>query len=159
MGRHWEDARKYGFISAGGGRWYSQTLNQLSEEDRIWVNIPRKGYVGVGIVEEPAVIAKDFKVKVENRMIPIIDAPLKLNERDREGFLKRYADNEEKAEYFVRVEWIKTYPITQAVKQMGFFGNQNSVCKPKVSAWIFTIDTLKKKWGVSFNSLRMIPNS
>lgn len=149
LGRHWEDARKYGFISAGGGKWYSQTLNQLSEGDRIWVNIPGKGYVGVGTVEEPAVIAKDFKVKVVNRMIPIINAPLELNEKDKKGFLKRYADNEEQAEYFVRVEWIKTYPITQAVKQMGFFGNQNIVCKPKVSAWIFTVDTLKKKWGVS----------
>lgn len=29
--RDWEDARKHGFISAGGGSWYSNTLNMLSE--------------------------------------------------------------------------------------------------------------------------------
>lgn len=148
MGRHWEDARRYGFISAGGGRWYNRTLEQLSEGARVWVNIPKTGYVGVGIVEETATIAKDFTVKVNNRMIPIVDAPLELNEKEREGFLKKYANDEEKAEYFVRVKWIKNVPLNQAVKQLGFFGNQNSVCKPKVSDWIFTVDTLKKKWGV-----------
>ena len=148
MGRHWEDARQFGFFSAGGGRWYSQTLNQLSKGDRIWANIPGSGYVGVGEVEEPAIIAKDFKVKVENTMVPIVDAPLKLKEKEIEGFLKKYASDEERAEYFVRVKWIKSVPVAQAVKQMGFFGNQNSVCKPKVASWLFTIDTLKKKWGI-----------
>lgn len=45
--RNWEDARKYGFISAGGGSWYSKTLSLLSPGDRVWVNIPHTGYVGV----------------------------------------------------------------------------------------------------------------
>jgi len=45
--RNWEEARKYGFISAGGDRWYTRTLNQLKKDDRIWVNIPKTGYVGV----------------------------------------------------------------------------------------------------------------
>jgi len=148
MGRHWEDAMKYGFISAGGGRWYSTTLNQLSKGDRVWVNIPHTGYVGVAIVEEPAIITKHFRVQVNNKLIPIVDAPLKLSEKEREGFLKKYASDEERAEYFVRVKWIKSVPIAQAVKQIGFFGNQNSVCKPKASSWLFTVDTLKKKWGV-----------
>ncbi|MGE9294430.1 MAG: endonuclease NucS domain-containing protein, partial [Puniceicoccales bacterium] len=38
--RHWGDAVRYGFISAGGGQWYSKTLSMLSEGDRIWVNCP-----------------------------------------------------------------------------------------------------------------------
>ncbi len=42
-GRPWEDARGYGFISGGGGRWFSNTLKHLSSGDRIWVNIPGKG--------------------------------------------------------------------------------------------------------------------
>ncbi|HPK33739.1 MAG TPA: endonuclease NucS, partial [Ottowia sp.] len=45
--RSWDDARQYGYISAGGGTWYSQTLKMLSPGDRVWVNIPKKGYVGV----------------------------------------------------------------------------------------------------------------
>ena len=148
MGRHWDDARKYGFIGAGGGRWYSKTLNQLSKGDRVWVNIPQTGYVGVGIVEEPAVMAKDFKVTTENGELPITEAPLKLDEKTKEDYLKKFADDEEKAEYFVRVKWQRSFPIRQAVSELGFFGNQNSVCKPTSSKWLFTVDTLKKKWGI-----------
>ena len=32
--RVWEEARQHGFISAGGGTWYSQTLKLLSPGDR-----------------------------------------------------------------------------------------------------------------------------
>ena len=148
MGRHWEDARKYGFIGAGGGRWYSKTLNQLSKGARIWVNIPQTGYVGVGIVEEPAVMAKDFEVKTDKGELPITEAPLKLDEKTKADYLKKLADDEERAEYFVRVKWLHSFPIKQAVSELGFFGNQNSVCKPRSSKWLFTVDTLKKKWGV-----------
>jgi len=143
MGRHWEDARKYGFISAGGGRWYSKTLNQLSKGDRVWVNIPHTGYVGVAIVEDPAVMAKDFTVQTEDGEKPILEVPLKAS------YHKQFIDDEEKAEYFVRVKWDKVVPIKQAVSKIGFFGNQNSVCKPRDSKWLFTVDTLKKMWGIT----------
>lgn len=49
--RNWEEARRHGFISAGGGSWYSQTLKQLQLGNRVWVNIPKTGFVGVGIVQ------------------------------------------------------------------------------------------------------------
>ena len=45
--RSWSDAVKHGFISGGGGVWYSRTLFMLKPGDRVWVNIPRTGYVGV----------------------------------------------------------------------------------------------------------------
>ena len=49
--RVWEEARQCGFISAGGRPWFSNTLQLLNKGDRVWVNIPGSGYVGVGIVE------------------------------------------------------------------------------------------------------------
>jgi hypothetical protein len=48
--RSWEDAIKYGFISAGNGRWYSRTLRQLFVGARIFCMIPKHGYVGIGKV-------------------------------------------------------------------------------------------------------------
>ncbi|MBI4297921.1 MAG: hypothetical protein HY676_05255 [Chloroflexi bacterium] len=123
MGRHWEDARKYGFIGAGGGRWYSKTLDQLSENNRIWVNIPQTGYVGVGVVEKRAVMAKDFMVKTEKREVPITEAPLELDEQTKKDYLIKYAEDEEKAEYFVKVKWLRSFSIRQAVSELGFFGN------------------------------------
>lgn len=41
--RNWDDARKYGFVSAGGGAWYSRTLSILEPGARIWVNVPGYG--------------------------------------------------------------------------------------------------------------------
>jgi len=37
--RHWDEAVRYGFICAGGGSWYTGTLELLSPDDRIWVNV------------------------------------------------------------------------------------------------------------------------
>ena len=60
--RSWEEARRYGFISAGGGSWYSNTLNLLNVGDRIWVKSPGHGFVGVGEVTGRAQPLAEFVV-------------------------------------------------------------------------------------------------
>lgn len=139
--RNWEDARRYGFISAGGGSWYSKTLSQLSPGDRVWVNIPHTGYVGVGLVAEPVQQAKGTIFMIENRAVKMEDLPL-------HGDYFYSEDDPDNAEYVVKVQWIKTVPTSEAVKELGFFGNQNSVCRPTADRWNFTVDRLKKCWGI-----------
>ncbi|MBQ9686239.1 MAG: DUF91 domain-containing protein [Oscillospiraceae bacterium] len=139
--RNWEDARKYGFISAGGGSWYSKTLSLLSPGDRVWVNIPHTGYVGVGIVTEPAQQAKDAIFEHKGEKVKMADLSLR-------GDYLYSADDPENAEYVVKVQWIKTVHTSEAVKELGFFGNQNSVCRPQAERWNFTVDRLKKCWGI-----------
>lgn len=140
--RHWEDARKYGFISAGGGTWYSNTLKLLSIGDRIWVNIPHVGYVGAGIVRHEVSQAKDVRFSIDGQELGFSDLPVTGD------YL--YAENEpDKAEYVVQVDWIKTIPESQAVKELGFFGNQNSVCRPRDQKWVYTVDRLKTLWGIN----------
>ena len=139
--RNWNDAVKYGFISAGGGDWYSHTLRLLSPEDRIWVNIPKTGYVGVGIVTEIVKQAKDVSFDVAGHLIDMKDLDLKGN--------YFYNENDPgKAEYVVKVQWIKTVPESKAIRELGFFGNQNSVCRPTTDKWDFTIARLKKYWSI-----------
>ena len=141
-GRKWEDARKWGFISAGGGTWYSKTLGLLSEGDRIWVNIPHTGYVGVGIVTEKAAMAKAVAFLVNGDQ-------KSFNQIDTKGNYLSHADNVEKAEYVVRVNWVKTVDKQNAVKELGFFGNQNTVCRPVTDKWDFTVERLKKIWEIA----------
>ena len=139
--RRWEDARKYGFISAGGRSWYSKTLMLLHPGDRIWVNVPHVGYVGVGIVTEEAKQAENVEFEIEGTSQKMTDISLLGN--------YFYAtDDPEKAEFVVKVKWIKTVPTSTAVKELGFFGNQNSVCRPVSEKWDFTIRRLKKCWDV-----------
>ena len=55
----------------------------------------------------------------------------------------------EEAEYYVRVNWIKAVSKDQAVKEKGFFGNQNSAAKPRTKKWQHTVERLKKRFGVA----------
>lgn len=143
--RHWEDAIKYGFISAGGGPWYTNTLHMLTPGARIWANVPGGvGYVGVGTVLEPVVKVDEFMVDDgAGHQIPITKATLKGEE------IGKHHDDPEKSEYLVRVKWIVTVPLEKGVKEKGFFGNQNSVAKPTSPKWNYTIQRLKERFGVS----------
>lgn len=135
--RSWEDARHYGFISGGGGAWYSQTLKLLQPGDRIWVKIPGSGYVGVGRILETVESVETFTVSTPEGDLLAMDV-LHYGEHYREQ-----ATNSELAEYFVRVKWINTLAINEAFNESGLFGNQNTVCKPTTPKWRHTIDRLK----------------
>ena len=146
--RNWEDARQYGFISAGGGSWYSQTLKLLSPGDRVWVKIPKTGYVGVAKVLEAVRPVKEFTVPTPSGERPALEV-LKHAER-----YKKHADDPEKAEYFVRVVWLDTVHDSKAINEVGLFGNQNTVCQPTTPKWRHTVERLKTyfpKWDQANN--------
>ena len=119
----WEDCIKFGFISAGGGKWYSRSLNVLQPGKRVFAMIPKKGYVGVGIVTTESVPIKEFKIFYDDQEQSIINVPLKC-----EG-LKVNADNQELSEYLVGIEWLKTKKIDDAYWVKGLRANQNSAFK------------------------------
>jgi hypothetical protein len=136
-GRSWSDAVKYGFISGGGGSWYSRTLKLLSPGDRVWVKIPKTGYVGVGHVAEAVQTAKEFKVATPEGERPALEVL-----RDAERY-RKHADDPDMSEYFVRVNWLDTVPESRAVDEVGLFGNQNTVCQPTTPKWRHTVERLK----------------
>jgi hypothetical protein len=137
--RSWEEARQFGFVSGGGGRFYSQTLHLLSPGDRVWVNIPGTGYVGVGRVLEKVVPVETFYVTGPNgSRVPITDIPGLLIAKG-----TRSTVDADKAEYIVRVAWEKTVDIDHAHKELGFFGSQHTVARPKTPKWVHTIERLK----------------
>jgi len=141
--RDWEEARRYGFISAGGGEWYTRTLSMLEPGGRVWVNIPKVGYVGVGRIVDAVVPIDDFEVDDgSGQRVPISSLPLKAQ------YHSHKSDNPELTEHFVRVEWIKTVPVEQAIREKGLFGNQNSAAQPRTSKWQHTVETVAERLGV-----------
>jgi len=138
--RSWDEARRYGFISAGGGAWYSNTLNLLNVGDRIWVKSPGYGFVGVGEVLGNSLSANDFMIATETGERPALEV---LIEGD---YHRVFADDPERAEHFVPVRWLHPVPLDQAVDEIGLFGNQNTVCKPTTPKWRTTVDRLKERW-------------
>lgn len=153
--RSWDDARKFSYISGGGGSWYSQTLKLLSPGDRVWVKIPKIGYVGVGRVTEAVQSVNDFKVMTAEGERPCLEVL-----KDASQFLE-HASDPDKAEYFVRIEWLDTVSENKAFNEVGLFGNQNTVCQPTTPKWRHTVERLKAHlpgWAKSQNPPPLLPH-
>jgi hypothetical protein len=136
-GRSWPEAVKYGFVSAGGDPWYSGPLKRLSVGDRIWVKAPSHGFVGVARVAETAVRANEFKLPTTEGERPALEVLKGTYHND-------VADDPDKSEYFVKVHWLDTVPLEKAVREVGLFGNQNTVAQPASPKWRHTVDRLKQ---------------
>lgn len=138
QGRDWGEARRYGFISAGGGSWYSGTLSLLQADDLVWVKAPGHGFVGVGRVRGGPVPATDFTIVDDDGVTrPALDV-LKAA-----GYHREFIEDPGRMEYFVPIEWAETRPLAEAVSETGMFGNQNTVCAPKTPKWRHTVERLK----------------
>ena len=123
-GRNWDDARKYGFVSAGGGEWYSRTFKKLPEGARVFTYIPKTGYVGVGTVTGPAMPFDMATVLVDGEARALSSLPL----------VGTYVhpplpDDEDAAEYVVPVSWYQSRPRESAVWAKGMFASEHPACK------------------------------
>lgn len=142
LGRSWDDAFTYNFVSAGGDPWYSRTLRTLPVGARVNVHLPKVGYVAVGTVLDAAARIGDAKVKVDDRWIRLADQPLLGSYRHADGSTPVTAENDE---YVVPVEWTVRRPRTEAFWKKGMFANQNSACKLRQQ---FTLDALADEFDL-----------
>lgn len=124
-GRLWEDARTHGFVSAGGGDWYSRSLAQVPEGARVWVCIPKVGYVGVGTTTGTS--------------RPFSDSGL-----EQASLQGSYTHANGEDEWVIPVQWEKTVPREQAFWEKGMFANQNSACRLRSQ---FTLDRVYPAFG------------
>jgi hypothetical protein len=136
--RSWPEAVEHGFISGGGGPWYSGTLELLKPGDRVWVRIPGVGFVGVARVTGEAQPASEFTIDTSSGPQPA------LNVLTGATYHRAEVDDPDRSEYFVRVDWLATRPLSHPITEVGLFGNQNTVCKPITPKWRHTVDRLKE---------------
>lgn len=138
------DGIKRGYLVAGGGSWYSKTLSMLKPGNRVWVNVPGNGYVGVGEIEQEIQPVDDFTVPDDaGNQVPIRDVS-----QVAAGLRHAATSDFDTADYLVRVKWLKTVDPKQAIHEKGFFGNQNSVARPRSPKWDHTVERLKTRFGI-----------
>lgn len=142
--RNWDDARTYGFVSAGGGEWFSKTLRSLPDGARVFACIPKTGYVGVGRVIGPARRFDEATVSVDGSERRLGELPLQGTYSHADGLT-----GEDTSEYVVPVSWAQTRPREQAVWKKGMFANQNSACKLRNR---FTLDELAAAFDLDSES-------
>lgn len=140
--RDWAEARRYGFVCGGGGSWYSNSLKMLAPGDRVWVNVPGAGYVGVAKVMGRATAAKDFCLLQDGQERPALEVL-------QADYHREFVDDPERCEYFVPVRWLHSVTLNEAVKEVGLFGNQNTVCRPTTPKWRWAVERLKERFGVA----------
>ena len=138
--RSWEDAVEFGFVCGGGALWYSRTLQLLAPGDRVWVRVPGRGFVGVGMVTGRSQAAASFKVATKDGEVPVLSVAKRAN------YHAANINDPETCEYFVPVRWLDTVPLEKAVQEIGLFGNQNTVCRPTAEKWRLTVERLKTKF-------------
>ena len=126
--RSWGDAVTHGFVSAGGGEWYSRTLRNVPVGARVFARIPQVGYVGVGLTSGPAIPFNDSPFAT----IPDLDAA--------------YSHANGEMEWVLPVTWIQTRTVDDAVDEVGLFANQNSACRLRDAK---TIAVLEERFGLS----------
>lgn len=137
--RTWNDMKQYGFVSGGGGRWYSRTLDALFPGGRVFACIPGTGYVGMGTVVSESAPVTEVQFDTEDGKRTLLDLPL---EAPRMG---EFVGDPDRVEHVVKVDWDETLPRDEAVWEAGMFANQNTVCRLRNR---FTLDRLYDHFGV-----------
>jgi len=134
--RNWDDNRKYGFVSAGGGTQFARAIQRLRIGDKFFAYLSGVGYVGYGEVTQEAVMIRDFVVDGVGKKL--LELPLKSPNAG------VHPDNPDLCEWVVQVHWLKTFPREKARFLRGVPVYRNVVCKlnnPK------TVDFLKREFG------------
>ena len=149
--RHWDDSRKFGFLAAGYGRKHSNTLERLEPGDIVAAYLGRKnstglginGYVGIGRVIERTVRVNEFRINGH------LISPRKLQGKD----LFHHANNANRCEYLVKVEWIKTLPAHEAhfLRNAGLFAPRPIVAS--LSGQPKTLKYIEQQFKVRFDKL------
>lgn len=119
--RRWADARRYGFVSAGGGSRWSRPLQRLDIGDRVLVLVPGKGYVGSGVVTGNVRSATDAEFDVDRVERPLLSLPL---ESAAPGW---GADDPDLAEYVVPVRWDGTVAEADGYWRKGLLSRRTTV--------------------------------
>lgn len=96
-GRSWEDARKFGFVSASSNT--TNLLNNINVGDFVFCHIAGVGFVGVGVCTAKAMPAADFIIEENDVQTPILGCQW-VDESAKDALPD--------IELFVGVDWIYT---------------------------------------------------
>jgi uncharacterized protein len=146
--RSWADCLRYGFMSAGQGKRYRRLMQDFQSGDIVAAYWSKKGqqggYVGIGIVDKPAVEVNRFEVN---------GRPLRKLRLKQRGIFEN-CDDPDKAEWVIAVKWIKTFGENERKWQSkaGLFSTPST--KASLERQITTLRFLEEKFDLKFDKIR-----
>ncbi len=138
--RCWEDCKKFGFLSAGQDKKWSDPLKSLNKGDLIVAYLKSHGYVGIGKLIEEALPINDFKINNKTlREFPLIAPNMFENSEN------------EKSEFLIKIEWIKTFDRNEAKwkRKSNLFTTQQ--IRASLDNQINTLNFIESEFEISFN--------
>lgn len=140
--RCWADCKEFGFLSAGQGKKWSDPIRTLEPGDIVVAYLKNHGYVGIGRVTEKSVRVNDFKIGGKSLRQFTLKEPNIFNNSDNE-----------KSEYPVKIEWIKTVDSKQAKwkSKAGLFTSQ--LIKASLQGQRPTREFLETEFNIKFKDL------
>lgn len=138
----WDDCNNYNFLAAGQGKNWSDPLKTLEHGDIVAAYLKNHGYVGIGRVIEKAVRVSDFE----------IDGKLLKEFSLKAPNIFQNCDNE-KSEYLVKIEWIKSVESKDAKwkSNSGLFTSQ--LIKASLQSQKTTQEFLENEFKIKFEDL------
>jgi hypothetical protein len=145
--RSWNDCRKYGFMSAGQGKRYSDLMKEFNPGDIVVAYWSKKsftgGYVGVGKVKTSAVSVDEFMVDGKSlRVLNLVQPNIFEN-----------SSNPEKSEWVIAVDWIATVSSEER-KWIPKTLFSTPSTKASLEKQTVTLNFLEKEFNLKFNDLR-----
>lgn len=141
--RNWDDARNFGFMSAGQDyNTWGKLLEKVQHSDVICAYLSGSGYVGIGVVSQRSTRVDQFLVNGQ---------PLSKLELKQPAIWQSNAGTDD-AEWVLKVDWLATRDRSKGVKKRDtklVYGLSTLVRLHDE----FTINTLQSEFGVDMKRL------
>lgn len=136
----WPVSEKYGFVSAGGGPFYTKPLHNLAPGNRVFAYVGGAGYVAVGRVTDTAQRLAGL----------VVDGKHVLDQPDLPAWMREQAmaAEDDMTEWIVPVTWTHKRSLADAVWKKGLFASQVTVCKLRDER---TIEYVSQAFGAELN--------
>ncbi|HLF64456.1 MAG TPA: GIY-YIG nuclease family protein [Saprospiraceae bacterium] len=140
--RCWDDCKRFGFLSAGQGPQFSDPIRTLEPGDIVVAYLKRYGYVGIGRVLQKGVKVADFKYQGRSLKHCDLEVPN----------IFQNSDND-KSEYLVKIDWIKTVDNEQAKWQKNKQLFTTQLVKASLQRQRETREFLEMEFEIDFREL------
>lgn len=139
--RNWDDYYRYGFISAGWGPKFRNTMKAFNEGDFVAAYLKTYGFVGVGRITQSAVMIRDVRIKGKS----LLELPLIATHADHDN------DDEDLCEYVCLVKWLAKVPRDKAKKSTGTKLFTNPQVRASLENHRKTVAFIEREFGVDID--------
>ena len=141
--RNWDDYRRYGFISAGQGLRWRNSMLRFQKGDVVAAYLKGRGFVGIGVITKPAERIRNVEIGGQ-RLLDIKLACLNMGEN---------AGDADKSEYVGLVDWVKTVRRDEAKWKSGAGLYTTTHIRASLDNQPRTVEFLSGEFGIDIRSL------